>query len=244
MPQDFPAWRKCWRLCHPREFVIGKEGNGKETAAAELRIAVHLREDGDRLQDPKAPVFPAEIKASDVVPPLKVMIITCRGWISTNLFITRVDFYDLRSKTCNSPEAFRLENSKVERYEWTINQLEISLLTFILEFQKIFRFAGSISKNAFLVLNTLNLMIYNHVRTEIVKWPYRVFLNNQDKNIAGWNSLSKYVKVYFARLDCVVRWPDITSMVSDKLAETSSVTYDLTWRKSKVYRYCIGNMPL
>lgn len=75
VPQDFPAWSKCWKLCHPRELVSGKEVNGKGTAAAERRIAVHLREDGDRLRDPKAPVFPAEIKASDVVPPLKVTII-------------------------------------------------------------------------------------------------------------------------------------------------------------------------
>jgi len=64
------------------------------------------------------------------------------------------------------------------------------------------------------------------------------FLNDRD---TGWDKISRYVKVYFARQDCVVRWPDVTSMVSDKLVETSSVTYDLSWRKSKVYRYCIGN---
>lgn len=72
VPQDFPAWSKCWKLCHPRELV--KEETG--TAVAERRIAIHLREDEDRPQDPRAPVFPAEIKASDGVLPLKVMIIT------------------------------------------------------------------------------------------------------------------------------------------------------------------------
>jgi len=28
----------------------------------------------------------------------------------------------------------------------------------------------------------------------------------------GWDKISRYVKVYFARQDCVVRWPDVTSM--------------------------------
>lgn len=76
VPQDFPAWNKCWNLCHLRELVRGKEENEKEIVGAERRMVVHLRGDGDRLQDPRAPVFPAEIKASDAEPLPKVMIIT------------------------------------------------------------------------------------------------------------------------------------------------------------------------
>lgn len=75
VPRDFRVWSKCWKLCHPRESEKGREGNGKEIAAVEHRIVVHPREDEGQLQDLRAPVFPAEIKASVAVPLLKVTVV-------------------------------------------------------------------------------------------------------------------------------------------------------------------------
>lgn len=75
VPRDFLAWSRCWRLCHPREHEIEREENGKGTVAVEHQIAIHPPEDEGQLQDPRALVFPAEIKASVAVPLLKVTIV-------------------------------------------------------------------------------------------------------------------------------------------------------------------------